>query len=89
VILNGVNVTDPNRSFSKDEWNKLRGQWQYIWDRRTARGGANAGGRGRWQGQGGALSLQARQIHALQQATSILSEITGNLPPAPGPQMME
>jgi len=73
VILNGVDVLDPNRTFSKEEWNKLRGQWQYIWDKRAARGGANVGGRGHGQGQGGASSLQARQI----QATPILSEITG------------
>ena len=27
VILNGVDVTDPNRTFTNEEWNKLKGQW--------------------------------------------------------------
>jgi len=77
-------VSDPNRTFSKEEWNKLRGQSQYIWDRRAGRAGTNVAGRGHGQGQD-ASNLQARSIQALQQATSILSKITGNLPPPPGP----
>jgi len=85
VILNGVDVSNPNRTFSKEEWDKLKGNWQYIWDKRAKKGGGNpAAGRGRGQGQD-VSNLQARSIQALQQATSILSEITGALPPAPGP----
>jgi len=44
VMLQGVDVTDPKRTFSKDEWNKLKGQWQYIWDRRGGRGAGNDSG---------------------------------------------
>jgi len=51
VILNGVDVLDPNHTFSKEEWNKLRGQWQYIWDKRAGRTGTNVAGRGHGQGQ--------------------------------------
>jgi len=82
VILNGIDVSDPNRTFSRDEWNKLKGHWQYIWDKRAKKNGTPAAGRGRGQG-GQASSLQARLIQALQQATSILSEITRALPPPP------
>jgi len=85
VILNGVDVSDPNHTFSREEWEKLKGNWQYIWDKRAKKGGGNpATGRGRGQGRD-ASNLQARSIQALQQATSILSEITGALPPPPGP----
>jgi len=86
LILNGVDVSEPNCTFSKEEWNKLRGQWQYIWDKRAGRGaGAHAAGCSRGQGHGWeALSLQARSIQALQQATATLSKITGSLPPHPG-----
>jgi len=42
VILNMVDVLDPNCTFSKEEWNKLRGQWQYIWDKRAGRARAPA-----------------------------------------------
>ena len=31
-MLQGVDVTNPKHTFSKEEWNKLKGQWQYIWD---------------------------------------------------------
>jgi len=47
VMLQGVDVTDPKRTFSKEEGNKLKGQWQYIWDRRNSRGTGAEAGRGR------------------------------------------
>jgi len=84
IELNGIDVSDPNRTFSRDEWNKLKGHWQYIWDRRNKKGNPQTAGRGRGQGRGGS-NLQARSIQALQQATSILSKITGALPPPPEP----
>jgi len=78
VMLQGVDVTDPKQTFSKEEWNKLKGQWNYIWDKRGGRGaGGDPGcGRGQGTGQEGA-NIQARSIQALQQATTILSEIMG------------
>jgi len=39
-MLNRVDVSDPNQTFSKEAWNKLRGWWQYIWDKRAGRAGA-------------------------------------------------
>jgi len=88
VVLNGVDVSDPNRTFSKEEWNKLRGNWQYIWDKRAKKAGGPAAGRGRGNGQDSS-SLQARSIQALEQATAILGEITSTLPPAPEPTIEE
>jgi len=85
VILNGVDVSNPNCIFSREEWDKLKGNWQYIWDKRAKKSGGNPAASCRCgQGQD-ASNLQARSIQALQQATSILSEITGALPPPPGP----
>jgi len=79
-MLQGVDVTNPKRTFSKDEWNKLKGQWQYIWDRQGSQGSEGDHGQGRGQGGGQeAANIQARSIQALQQATLILSEITGGM----------
>jgi len=47
VTLNGVDVSNPNRTFSKEKWDKLKGNWQYIGDKRNKKGGGNpAGGQG-------------------------------------------
>jgi len=68
----------------------LKGQWQYIWDRRAGRATQDANGQGRGQGPGyEASGIQARSIQALQQATSLLSEITGAMAPIPGPEGSE
>jgi len=66
----------------KEEWNKLRGHWQYIWDKRAGKPNVPVPSQGRGQGWE-APALQARSIQALQQATSILSEIAGSFVPAP------
>jgi len=36
-MVNGIDMTDPKQTFSKEEWEKLKGQLQYIWDRRADR----------------------------------------------------
>jgi hypothetical protein len=48
---NGVDISDPTRYFSADEWNRLRDSPEYQWviDRRAD----NRGGRGRPNGRGG------------------------------------
>jgi len=43
-MVNGVDVTNPKQTFSKEEWEKLKGQWQYIWDRRASRATQDAHG---------------------------------------------
>jgi len=30
VMLQGIDVTNPKHTFLKEEWNKLKSQWQYI-----------------------------------------------------------
>ena len=80
VILNGVDVTDPKQTFSKEEWNKLKGQWQYIWDKRAGRAPTSIPGQGRGNGQGG-QGAQLRSVQALQQVSSLLSEVAGTLAP--------
>jgi len=88
IIINGVDITDATRTFSSQEWAKLRGHYDIVHQRRermhaggrgpgrgTVRG--NFGGRGR--GRGFQDDLPARSIQALQQANSIISEITANL----------
>jgi len=84
-MLQGMDVTNPKCTFSKEEWNK-----QYILDQQNGQGQGAEARRGRGQGgsQEGA-NIQARSIQALQQATSILSEITGNMAPLPGPEGSE
>jgi hypothetical protein len=49
---NGVDISDPTRYFSADEWNRLRDSPDYQWviDRRAGNG---RGGRGRSDGHGG------------------------------------
>jgi len=44
IMVNGVDVTNPKQTFSKEEWEKLKGQWQYIWDRRASRATQDAHG---------------------------------------------
>jgi len=85
VIINGVDVTDVNRTFTQQEWSKLRGHYDYINRRRgrhdrTGRGGFRAPGRdgGRGRGRDGE-TIPARHIQALQQANTILSEITASI----------
>ena len=60
VIMNGIDVTDVTRSFTSDEWDKLRscGGHAYVYQRReylSGRGGreGRAGGRGGRGGRGG------------------------------------
>ncbi|KAI2492275.1 Reverse transcriptase (RNA-dependent DNA polymerase) [Fragilaria crotonensis] len=53
VVMNGVDVSDINRNFTSDEWEKLRtcGGIAYIHQRREYL--ANRGGSGRFDGRGG------------------------------------
>lgn len=53
VVMNGVDVSDINRNFTNDEWEKLRscGGIAYIHQRREFL--ANRGGPGRFDGRGG------------------------------------
>ena len=53
VVMNGVDVSDINRNFTSDEWEKLRtcGRIAYIHQRREFL--ANRGGSGRFDGRGG------------------------------------
>jgi hypothetical protein len=55
MIANGVDITDPNRSFTSDEWNRLRqcGLLSWIIERRAANDRAKRYGGGRTGNQGG------------------------------------
>jgi hypothetical protein len=48
VMANGVDISDPNRSFTSDEWQKLRqgGLLSWVIEQRNQRGGRGGGGRG-------------------------------------------
>jgi len=35
VMINGVDITNPNWNFTWDEWNKLQGNYDYIFERRN------------------------------------------------------
>jgi hypothetical protein len=54
VMANGVDVSDPNRSFTSDEWQKLRqcGLLSWVIEQRNQHGGAGRGGRGAGHGTG-------------------------------------
>jgi len=85
TVINGVDVTDANRNFSQQEWEKLRGHYDYIFQRRgrqdfRGRGGPRAparlGGRGRGRDS---EMVSTRHVQVLQQANSILNEVTASL----------
>ena len=67
VVMNGVDVTDVTRSFTSDDWDKLRacGGHTYVYQRRDflsgrgGRGGRDHGGRGR----GGQTGRTANENH--------------------------
>lgn len=54
-MINGVDVTNPNRNFTDDEWRKLRegGMMAWIISRRNTGRGTGGGGRGGRAGRGG------------------------------------
>jgi len=88
VIINGVDVTDATCTFSSQEWARLWGHYDIVNQQRerahatgrgTARGPTRGGFGGRGCGQITQDDLPARSIQALQQANSIISEITANL----------
>ncbi len=41
IMIIGVNVTNPNRNFTWNKWNKLRGNYDYIFKRRNLNPGQN------------------------------------------------
>ena len=91
VVMNGVDVTDVTRSFTSDDWDKLRscGGHSYVYQRReylSGRGGRdgranNRGGRG---GRGGGRSNnpappnEDRQISAAAVSTDIVEYDASN-----------
>jgi len=78
-------VTDATRNFTDQEWQRLRGHYDFINQRRERANGRGRGG-GRNSACGGPArgrgrindDISARSIQALQQASSILSEIMAN-----------
>jgi len=51
VVLNGIDVSNRNHMFSREEWNRLKGHWQYIWDESQERQSPSTWLRkGTWQG---------------------------------------
>jgi len=85
MIINGIDVTDPNKTYTSQEWAHLRGFYDVINQRRQrATGPATAQGRnqGRIGGRGrGPVNdeISARSVQALQQANHIMNEIAANL----------
>ena len=88
VIMNGIDVTDVTRSFTSDEWDKLRscGGQAYVYQRReylSGRGGheSRAGGRG---GRGGGRTANPgpvnddRQVAAAAVTTDIVEYDASN-----------
>ena len=91
VIMNGINVTDVTRSFTSDEWDKLRscGGHAYVYQRReylSGRGGreGRAGGRGGRGGRGGGHTANPgpvnddRQVAAAAVTTDIVEYDASN-----------
>ena len=89
VVMNGIDVTDVHRSFTSDEWDKLRscGGQAYVYARRdflSGRGGGRdgrGGGRGGRGGRGGGRSYNPapvanddRQISAAAAASTEIVE---------------
>jgi len=89
VVVNGVDITDATRTFSSQEWARLRGHYDLVQQRRDlAHANGRAPGWGQWRGGGTAgrgrgrsntQDFSMRSIQALQQAQSIISEITSTL----------
>jgi hypothetical protein len=88
VVMNGVDVTDVTRSFTSDDWDKLRscGGHSYVYQRReylSERGGrvGNRGGRG---GRGGGRYInpvppnEDRQISAAAVSTDMVEYDASN-----------
>jgi len=87
-MINGVDVTNPNQNFTWTEWNKLHRNYNYIFERRNPTHGRN-NDQGEGKGQARehnqmTKGLPACSIQALQQASSILSKITGSMYAAQG-----
>jgi len=78
IIINGVDVTDPNKTYSSQEWARLRGYYDFInQQRQRASGGLINGGRqpgrGAGRGRGGnAGEILPRSVQALQQAVLLV-----------------
>ena len=55
TMINGVDVSDPTRAFTDDEWNRLafNGGHQYVYQARDRMNGRGRGGRGNRDGRGG------------------------------------
>jgi hypothetical protein len=51
-MINGVDVSDPTRAFTDDEWNRLsyNGGQQYVYQARDRMAGRGRGGRGNCDG---------------------------------------
>ena len=49
MVINGVDVSDPTRQFSGDEWNRLGAAREFVWRQRDT---INNGGRGGRDGRG-------------------------------------
>jgi len=84
MIINGINITDLNKSFTLQEWAHLRGFHDVILQQRhrTANPTANQGQhyrRGGGRGWGSNEDAAACSVQALQQANQIVSEITANM----------
>jgi len=85
TIINGVDVTNVNRTFTDEEWNKLQGSWDYIANKRgytvehgredNRHGGQFRGGRfgQRVDGRGRGNMGDACSIQAMHQALGELS----------------
>ena len=83
--MNGVDVSDPNRNFTSDEWTKLESMRQTLLLMRQNQGGCGGRGGGRDNGQrsanassaasGAAPPIPANASTANDQATA-LSELT-------------
>jgi len=91
VVLNGVDVTDFRRPFSKEEWDKIRDYWQYIWDKRAGKSDVKVPHQAGGQDNSNldAASVQARSIQALRQVSSIITELTNAMVPVEVPVGVE
>jgi len=84
MIINGIDVTDPNKSFTLQEWAHLRGFHDVVLQQRhrTVNPTANQGqhyGRGGGRGQGSNEEAATCSVQALQQANQIVNEITASM----------
>jgi hypothetical protein len=86
-VVNGVDITDPTRTFTSDEWNRLResGLLSWVMDRRNNRGNGRGGGRqgrftgGRGGGRGFDQRGRGRGVSALETRVAAVEQVITTL----------